>query len=190
MGKTGKREDVKPPSIGAEAAAVERFEQGLELLHRKRWDEAARAFSQVVEGNPGSSIAERARVYREVCRQKLSNEPVVEGDPYLTAVVAKNQGDLEAAMESCNRGGLKGKDARFTYLAAAIEGLRGNQDEAAKLLVKAIELDPANRVHAFWDPDFADLRKSPELQPFFALAPRMVFTIRSASRVVGAADGA
>ena len=142
MGKTGRREDVKPPSIGAEAAAVERFEQGLELLHRKQWEEAARAFSQVTEGTPGSSIAERARVYREVCRQKLSNEPVAEGDPYLTAVVAKNQGDLEAAMESCNRGGLKGKDARFTYLAAAIEGLRGNQDEAAKLLVKAIETRP------------------------------------------------
>ena len=67
---------------------------------------------------------------------------MVEGDPYLTAVVAKNRGDLEAAMESCNRGGLKGKDARFAYLAAAIEGLRGNQDEAAKLLLKAIEMDP------------------------------------------------
>ena len=168
MGKTGRREDVKPQSIGAEAASVERFEQGLQLLHRKQWDEAAKAFSQVAEGSPGSSIAERARVFREVCRTKLSNEPVAEGDPYLTAVVAKNRGDLEAAMESCNRGGLKGKDARFTYLAAAIEGLRGNQDEAAKLLLKAIEMDPANRVHAFWDPDFADLRKSPELQPFFA----------------------
>lgn len=168
MGKTGKREDMKVQSTGAEAAAVQRFEKALELLHRRRWDEAAEAFAQVSEGNPASSISERARVFREVCRGKLANEPVVEGDPYLTAVVAKNRGDLEAAMESCNRGGLKGRDARFAYLAAAVEGLRGNEGEAVKLLLKAIEMDPANRVRAYWDPDFADVRKSPELQPLFA----------------------
>lgn len=170
MGKTGKREDVKSQSIGAEAASVERFEKALGLLHRRQWNEAAEAFSQVTVENPGSTIAERARVFREVCREKLANEPVVEGDPYLTAVVAKNRGDLEAAMESCNRGGLKGRDARFAYLAASVESLRGNEDEAVKLLLKAIEMDPANRVRAFWDPDFADVRKSPELQPLFATA--------------------
>jgi tetratricopeptide (TPR) repeat protein len=168
MGKTGRREDIRPQPTGADQASVERFEKALQLLHRKQWDEAAKAFSQVAEGNPGSSIAERARVFREVCRQKLSNEPVVEGDPYLTAVVAKNRGELDAAMESLDRAGAKGKDARFTYLAAAVEGLRGNQDEAVTLLLKAIELDPANRVHAFWDPDFVDVRKSPELQPLFS----------------------
>jgi tetratricopeptide (TPR) repeat protein len=167
MGKTGKREDVKP-QIGVEQASIERFEKALQLLHRKQWDEAAKAFTQVAEGNPGSSIAERARVYREVCKKKLSNEPVAEGDPYLAAVAAKNRGDLDAALEAINRAGAKGKDARFTYLQASIEGLRGNQDEAVKLLLKAIEMDPSNRVHAFWDPDFADVRKSPELQPLFA----------------------
>jgi tetratricopeptide (TPR) repeat protein len=168
MGKTGKREDVKPQTTGADGASVERFEKALALLHKKQWDEASKAFTQVAESNPGTSIAERARVFREVAKKKLSNEPVIEGDLYLAAVVAKNRGDLEAALESCNRGGLKGKDSRFTYLAAAIEGLRGNHDEAVKLLLKAIEMDPSNRVHAFWDPDFAEVRKSPELQPLFS----------------------
>jgi hypothetical protein len=82
-------------------------------------------------------------------------------------VVAKNAGDLDTAIETCNRGGLKGKDSRFTYLAAAVESLRGNREEAAKLLLKAIEMDPSNRVHAFWDPDFADVRKSPDLASIF-----------------------
>jgi tetratricopeptide (TPR) repeat protein len=170
MGKTGRREEIKAQPTGLEQASVERFEKALQMLHRKQWEEAGKAFTQVAESNPGSSIAERARVFREVCRKKLSNEPVVEGDPYLAAVMAKNRGDLDQAMEICNRGGLKGRDARYTYLAAAIESMRGNQDEAAKLLLKAIDLDPANRVHAFWDPDFAEVRKSPELQPHFTPA--------------------
>jgi tetratricopeptide (TPR) repeat protein len=167
MGKTGRREEVKAQPTGLEQASIERFEKALQLLHRKQWDEAAKAFTAVAESNPGSSIAERARVFREVCRKKLSTEPEVEGDPYLTAVMAKNRGDLDTAMEICNRGGLKGRDVRYTYLAAAIESLRGNQDEATALLLKAIEMDPATRVHAFWDPDFAEVRKSPELQPHF-----------------------
>ena len=163
MSKTSKREEVKVESVVADEAAIARFEQALQLLHREQWEEAAKAFAQAADGDPGSSIAERSRVFREVCRKKLSNEPVIDNDLYLTAVVAKNAGDLDAAIESCNRGGLKGRDSRFTYLAAAIESLRGNREEAAKLLLKAIEMDPANRVRAFWDPDLADVRKSPDL---------------------------
>jgi len=170
MGKTGKREEVRPQTTGVEQASLERFERALQLLHRRQWDDAAKEFSQVAEANPGSSIAERARVFREVCRTKLANEPVADPDPYLAAVVAKNRGDLDAAIEACNRGGMKGKDARFAYLAASIEELRGNQDEAVKLLQRAIELDPSSRVHAFWDPDFANLRKSPELESLFSSA--------------------
>jgi tetratricopeptide (TPR) repeat protein len=167
MSKTSKREEVKVESVVADKAAIARFEQALQLLHRQQWEEAAKAFAQAAEGDPGSSIAERSRVFREVCRKMLSNEPVIDDDLYLTAVVAKNAGDLDAAIESCNRGGLKGRDSRFTYLAAAIESLRGNREEAAKLLLKSIEMDPANRVHAFWDPDFADVRKSPDLASLF-----------------------
>jgi tetratricopeptide (TPR) repeat protein len=170
MGKTGRREDAKVESSSADRASIGRFEKALQLLHREQWEEAGKAFAQVAEADPGSSIAERARVFREVCRKKLDRAPVVEDDLYLSAVVAKNAGDLEAAMETCNRGGLKGRDPRFTYLAAAVEGLLGNRDEAARLLLKAIEMDPVNRVHAFWDPDFAEVRKSPEVATL--LAPR------------------
>lgn len=166
MSKSGKGVVVEP--AGADKASVERFERALDLLHREQWDAADRAFTQVVESDPGSTIAERARVFREVCRKKLDPSSEVGDDLYLTAVMAKNTGDLESAAEACSRGGLKGRDARFAYLAAAVESLRGNRDEAARLLAKAIELDPANRVHAFWDPDFADARKSQELAPLLA----------------------
>jgi tetratricopeptide (TPR) repeat protein len=161
-----KSAEVKVEPTG-DKASVARFEKALQLLHREQWDEAGKAFAQVVEGDPGSTIAERSRAFREVCRRKLDRTPPADDDHYLSAVVAKNQGDLDAAAESCNRGGVKGKDPRFAYLAAAIESLRGNREEASRLLLKAIELDPSNRVHAFWDPDFADVRKSPELASLF-----------------------
>ena len=167
MSKSANQNRPKVEPTGADKTSVERFERALEHLHRERWEEAAKAFTEVLEGDPGSSIAERARVFREACRRKLDTSPVVEDDLYLAAVVAKNSGDLDTAIETCNRGGLKGKDSRFAYLAAAVESLRGNREESTRLLLKAIELDPANRVHAFWDPDFADVRKTPELASLF-----------------------
>ena len=167
MAKSGKHTEVRVEPSGADKAVVGRFEHALQLLQKGHWEDASKAFAQVAEGDPGSSIAERSRVYREVCRKKLDTSPIAEDDHYLAAVVAKNRGDLDAAMESCSRGGLKGKDARFAYLAASIESLRGNREEASKLLLRAIELDPKSRVHAFWDPDFADARKAPELASLF-----------------------
>jgi len=168
MSKSGKRAEVKVEPTGADKGAIARFEKALQLLQRGQWEEAAKAFALVVEGDVGAPLAERSRVFREVCRRKLDRSPVAEGDPYLAAVVAKNAGDLDAAIEACNRGGLKGRDVRYTYLAAAVESLRGNRDEAARLLLKAIEMDPSNRVHAYWDPDFAEARKSAEVAHLFA----------------------
>jgi hypothetical protein len=73
-------------------------------------------------------------------------------------VVAKNRGDYAAVLEVCARGGRRGKDERFAYLAASALALSGDLDEAVKVLQQAIELNPENRVHAFHDPDFRVLR--------------------------------
>ena len=82
---------------------------------------------------------------------------------------AKNEGDFDTALELCARGGLKGRDERFAYLAAAIEGLRENHEEALELLEKAIEMNGVNRVHAFHDPDFQSLRDDPTSDEIFAV---------------------
>jgi hypothetical protein len=62
------------------------------------------------------------------------------------------------ALELCKRGGRQGKDERFAYLAASIHALRGEHDDALKLLELATEMNPKNRIHAYHDPDFAALR--------------------------------
>ncbi len=113
-------------------------------------------------------MAERSRRYIEVCQRK-SNPAKDDDDTYLNAVFAKNAGDLEASMELCSRGGLKERDERFTYLAAAIAALSENHEEAARLLAMAIEMNGANRVHAYHDPDFEGLRSDPELAEILSI---------------------
>ena len=155
-------------TAGATPALIEKFEKGLQQLHKGRWSVAEKTFSQVLASDSTSSLAQRARLYGGICVERQSVEAATGAeDAYLTAVIAKNRGDLDASMSRCDRGGLKGRDPRFAYLAAAVEALRGNNDDAARLLAKAIEMEPANRVHAFWDPDFDELRDDPEHAALF-----------------------
>jgi tetratricopeptide (TPR) repeat protein len=145
-----------------------KFERGIGLLYDKKWKSAQKVFASLAESQPSSPIAERSRRYIEVCTAKTLGAD--DGaDVYLKAVHAKNEGDLDAALELCARGGMKGRDERFAYLAAAIEGLRENHEEALELLEKAIEMNGTNRVHAFHDPDFQSLRDDPTSGEIFAV---------------------
>ena len=162
-----RRRKIKVEPAGADAGLLSDYEEGLDHFHSGRWATAEKVFRKVAEANSGSPLADRCRQLIEVCAQRRSKAEKVKSDPFLNAVVAKNDGDYDGAMEICKRGGLKGKDQRFAYLAAAIEGVKGNTAEAASLLERAIEMDAKNRVHAFWDPDFAEVREDPELGAIF-----------------------
>ena len=48
--------------------------------------------------------------------------------------------------------------ATTIYLAASLKALDGDAEQALELLARAIELEPRNRVHAYHDPDFRELR--------------------------------
>ena len=160
-----RRSKVKVQASGADAGLIVQFEAGLDHLYSGRWATAEKVFRKVASS--GGSLAERCRRFIQVCELRRSKDEPGPQDAYLSAVVAKNEGDLDEAMEYCNRGGLKGRDQRFAYLAATIEAVRGNTAEASRLLERAIEMDGKNRVHAFWDPDFSEVREDPELSALF-----------------------
>ena len=145
---------------------VKVLEKGVRALHRKQWKPALDAFEQVIEEADFSQLAQAARRYAQVARQNLSpaSEPK---DAFLQAVLARNRGDLEHALDLSTRAGRVGKDERFAYLAAGIYALQGDLDKAASTLSGAIELNPKNRVHAFHDPDFEDLKRSQEYASLF-----------------------
>lgn len=154
-------------AVKALVEAQKTFDKAVEALHKKNWASAQQDFEKVVAAQPGTGLAERSRRYISVCADRRA-KPSNDADTYLLAVVAKNRGDFEAAMEACTKGGMKGRDERFAFLAAALESLQERGEEASKQLAKAIELNPANRVHAYHDPDFAFLREDPELATIFA----------------------
>jgi tetratricopeptide (TPR) repeat protein len=139
---------------------LDRYEKGIKAIFGKKWKEAEKLFQQVVTQSDHPELMKSARAYLAAVRQNAETVSENGGeDPYLQAVVAKNDGDFDTAAELCSRGGRKGKDERFTYLAASIHALSGEAEEAVRLLELAIELNPKNRVHAFHDPDFTSLRQ-------------------------------
>lgn len=151
------------PSVG-------KYEDAVKKLAKGQWAGAAKALEAVVTESPLPEVVDRARQMLFVARQRQGEEGAGTDDPFLEAVVEKNRGNLEAALELCKRGGRQGKDERFALLAASIYALEEKADEAADALEKAIEMNPTNRVHAFHDPDFQLLRDQDEHRHLFGLS--------------------
>ena len=150
-----------------------KFNKALETLHARTWAKAAELFEGVVQESDVPELRERARQYLSACRlqeQKAKGDaPAADEDPYLRAVYEKNRGNYAAALDLIKKNGGE-KDERFAYLAASIHAAEGRKDEAAKTLTRAVELNAKNRVHAFHDPDFAELRRDPEHRQIFGLS--------------------
>ena len=147
---------------------VKVFEQALEALHAHKWKDAIGRLERVIEESDQPEVAARARQYLTVCRTQTEAPPTSEDgeDPFLRAVVLKNQGDLDGALKIVGKG--SEKDDRFLYLAASIHALRNDGAAAEKALLRAVEIDPKNRVYAFHDPDFSHLREKEEYAHLFS----------------------
>jgi tetratricopeptide (TPR) repeat protein len=141
------------------------YEAGLEAYYAKKWSAAAKKFSRVAESDQ-PDLAARARIFLAACDEKGAAAEAIE-DPYLEGVAAKNRGEYDVALELCGRGGRRGKDERFAYLAASALALSGQTEEAVKVLLQAIEMEPENRIHAFHDPDFDSLDGVPEFDALY-----------------------
>ncbi len=169
-----------PPSPVMRAAAyddpaLDAFTAGLQALQKRNWSEAADLFESALAQSDRVDLSARARQFLASARQHLparSADTAADAgsDPFLQAVYLKNQGDLAGALDLCRREGRDQKGERFAYLAASIQAAEGRIDEAVQGLTRAIELNPKNRVHAYHDPDFAEIRKDRDRRPLFGLS--------------------
>src|SRR5215203_5161024 len=143
----------------------------LAALQSKDWKKAAERLEQAVELADRPELRHRASQFLAACRQRAGEGGETEQvDPFLQAVYEKNRGDHQAALEISRKGGRDQKDDRFAYLVAAIHAAEDRIEEAAQALAKAVELNSKNRIHAFHDPDFAELRKNRDYRPLFGLS--------------------
>ncbi|HVR99020.1 MAG TPA: hypothetical protein VMW27_20540 [Thermoanaerobaculia bacterium] len=148
------------------------FAEALAALNGKDWKRAVTLFESVIEQDDLPEISGRARQFLAIARQKAQPEKDDGGDqdPYLQAVVAKNRGDFERALELAKKGDKGGKDDRFAYLVASIHALENRTEEAAEALSRAVELNSKNRIHAFHDADFNGLRNNRDYRHLFGLS--------------------
>jgi tetratricopeptide (TPR) repeat protein len=167
-----------PPRAQAQSSAsdpgVDAFTQGLAALQSKDWKKAVEQLEKAIELADLSELRDKARQLLVIPRQKAAEQAGTakepEADPFLTAVYEKNRGDLQAALEISRKGGRDQKDDRFAYLVASIHAVEDRIEEAVQALAKAVELNPKNRIHAFHDPDFAEIRKNRDYRPLFGLS--------------------
>ena len=155
------------PKAAAVDGALDIYGEALRLMHEKQWAKAGTLFEQVIGQADDLQIADRARQNLETCRRHTA--PEGDGvDPYLAAVIEKNRGNLEAALELCQAQGKQDDDERYAYLLASLHSLAGSAEQALEYLETAIRLEPKNRIHAYHDPDFAELRGQEEFADLVA----------------------
>lgn len=164
---------VRKPAVLGDDAALDAYTQGLTALQKKDYAKAAERFAAALEGSDRPEVRDRARQLLAASRQKAEEAAGKTGeadDPYLLAVYEKNRGRHKEALELSRKGGRDQKDDRYAYLAASIHAIENRIEEAAQALAKAVELNPRNRIHAFHDPDFSELRKNRDYRPLFGLS--------------------
>jgi hypothetical protein len=156
----------KPPP--AKDSGLAGYTDALTAMHKQDWAKAVRLLDRLAVDDDQPEIAARARVFLLAAKQRLgSGEEEGGEDAYLQAVFEKNRGNLASALEICRRGGRDKKDERFAYLTASVYALEGRSEEAAQALTQAVELNPKNRINAYHDADFAELRKDRDFRHLF-----------------------
>lgn len=144
-------------------AALAAFESAIQLVHGSKWKQAAEELEKVIAESDTHELTDRARQYLAICQDRLDGEPEID-DVYLAAVYRKNRGDVEEAQRLASKAGSADKDDKIAYLQASLHALAGDEDQAIEVLGKAIQMDPRNRVQAYHDPDFKELREHEDFQ--------------------------
>lgn len=145
------------------AAAIERFESGIESFHDGSYGKALDAFQKVIDESPPDPIlVARARQYKRACERHARTDrfsPEDADDHWLLGVVRLNEGDAAGALEAFDEALDQAPgDDRIVYCQAAAHAQRGDYDAAIEALREAVDINDANRIYAVNDPDFVSLR--------------------------------
>ncbi|HEY3173112.1 MAG TPA: tetratricopeptide repeat protein [Thermoanaerobaculia bacterium] len=166
-----KAQTLKELSRSTENARKD-YDRGVAALQRRKLEEAQRHFLDLIQKYPEEKeLVDRARVYLAVCeRQKPETRPSLfePEDFYYAAVLEKNRGNVNEAIEHLKRAARKNGGGKVDFLLACCYAQRGESDSALEHLRRAIDEDQRNRILARHDRDFDPVRDSPEFQELLA----------------------
>lgn len=144
--------------------AVQNFEAGMKLLQGQKFDKAEPLLAKVVAG-PDKSLADRARVYLNVCKQQLARTSTSfksAEEHYDFAIALMNRGDYDEARNHLQRLIKSNPKAdHAVYGLAVLECLNGRVEECLRTLQQAITLNPNLRFQARNDSDFSSVADDP-----------------------------
>jgi len=136
----------------------------MKLLQGQKFDKAEPLLAKVVAG-PDKSLADRARVYLNVCKQQLSRTSTSfksAEEHYDFAIALMNRGDYDEARNHLQRLVKGNPKADYAiYGLAVLECLNGRVEECLRTLQQAITLNPSLRFQARNDSDFSTVADDP-----------------------------
>ncbi len=144
--------------------AVGRYEAGLQALQQHDYGRAGAILESVIADYPEErELHERVRLYLSVCQRHQAPQetgPQSNEERLYAATLAFNDGDHEGAKTHLDIIRQSDPDNDHAlYMLAVIHALRGNSEQGAALLQRAIEVNPENRSLARQDPDLESLRR-------------------------------
>jgi tetratricopeptide (TPR) repeat protein len=166
----------QPRARAGYADAVALYEQGLSALQAHEYSKASTLLRSVLSGYPDEKeLHERARLYLNICERQVVPRATVPSTPeerIFAATVAFNAEDYDEALAHLHAITSQDPDHDHAlYMMAAILALRGDADQGVPILVRAIELNPENRVMARHDPDVEVLREFDAVRTALEAAP-------------------
>ena len=166
-----KAQTLKELSRSTENARKE-YDRGVAALQRRKLDDAEKHFLDLIQKYPEEKdLVDRARVYLAVCeRQKPETQTSLSEpeDYYYTAILEKNRGNVDEAIEHLKRAAHKNGGGKVDFLLACCYAQRGESGSALEHLRRAIGEDQRNRILARHDRDFDPVRDSPEFRELLA----------------------
>src|SRR5688572_15488281 len=155
---------VAPMARAGHAEAVALYEEGLAALQSHEFSRASTLLRSVLSRYPEErELHDRVRLYLNVCERHMTPRAASPSTPeerVFAATLAVNGANYDEAMDHLRAAISEAPDHDHAlYMLASVLALREQVDEAVKLLLRAIDLNPDNRNLARHDPDLAVLRE-------------------------------
>lgn len=152
------------------------YERAMTALQKRDYLRAEEMFAKMMETHPAErDLVDRARVYINLCRNQrvTAGSPQGFDDHYYQGVVLSNRGQHHEALQLFDKAlRFKQDSDKVHYAMAAAYTQVSDRTRALAALRRAVELDPACRLHARQDPDFDSLHGEPDFDAIVGAADR------------------